>query len=167
MMGYYNMPEETAAVIDKNGWFHTGDIGKLEDGHIFITDRKKQLFKLSTGKYVAPTPIEVSLATHPLIEHAVVLGAGRKFCSALIVPDQPGVKQKFGADYENEELHGHLQPVVEAANKAREPWEQVKKFVLVDKPFTIDSGELTPTMKVRRRIVLEKYQSLIEEMYEE
>ncbi len=165
MRGYYNMPEETAAVMSKGGWFHTGDIGTLKDGHIYITDRKKQLFKLSTGKYVAPTPIEVALAENPLIEHAVVLGEDRKFCGALIVPDRQGVMQQFGGDLSPQELHNQLEAAIAAANEGRPPWEQIKKFSLVSESFTIDTGELTPTMKVRRKVVYKKYRNLIDELY--
>ena len=165
MRGYYNMQDETAAVMSEGGWFHTGDIGTLKDGHIYITDRKKQLFKLSTGKYVAPTPIEVALTEHPLIEHAVVLGEDRKFCGALLVPDRQGIMQQFGSMLPANELHDQLDTVVGAVNEGRPPWEQIKKFGLVSKPFTIETGELTPTMKVRRKVVYKKYSELIDSVY--
>ena len=166
MKGYYNMPDATAEVMAEDGWFHTGDVGRLEEGHLYITDRKKQLFKLSTGKYVAPTPIEVALTTHPLIEHAVVLGFNRKFCAALIVPDGAGLMQKLGADPSTGAVDAFVQSVVDQVNAKLPIWEQVKKFCVIGDPFTIETGELTPTLKVRRREVFAKYKSEIDALYE-
>ncbi len=166
MVGYYNMPKETAEVISDDGWFHTGDIGKLdEDGHLFITDRKKQLFKLSTGKYIAPVPIEVELASDPLIEHAVILGPDFKFCSALIVTDGAYVENAYGPEPGEDLLTEAVQSVIDKVNQSLPPWEQVKKFHLISEPFSIDSGELTPTLKVRRKNVCAKYQKEIEHIY--
>ena len=166
MQGYYNMPEETARVITEHGWFHTGDIGKIEYGQLYITDRKKQLFKLSTGKYVAPSPIEVALSSHPLIEHAVVIGSERKFCGALIVADQAGILQQLGPGASERHIRVALDEVVDSVNATLPSWEQVKKYNLVDTPFSIAAGELTPTLKVKRRVVGEKYKHLIDELYE-
>ncbi len=166
MAGYYNMPKETAEVISEEGWFHTGDIGKLdEDGHLYITDRKKQLFKLSTGKYIAPVPIEVELASDPLIEHAVIIGPDFKFCSALIVADEAYVENAFGPKPDEGILRNAVQSVINRVNQNLPPWEQVKKFHLIHEPFSIDSGELTPTLKVRRKNVYAKYQKEIENLY--
>ncbi|MDE2957676.1 MAG: long-chain fatty acid--CoA ligase [Bacteroidota bacterium] len=166
MQGYYNMPEETASVITEEGWFHTGDIGKIEDGQLYITDRKKQLFKLSTGKYVAPSPIEVALISHPLIEHAVVVGSERKFCGALLVADPAAIRQQFGAEASEQHIRGALDEVVASVNSTLPAWEQIKKYNLVNKPFSIATGELTPTLKVKRRVVSEKYRHLIDNLYE-
>lgn len=166
MLGYYNMPEETAETITDDGWLHTGDIGKLDtDGHLYITDRKKQLFKLSTGKYIAPVPIEVELASDPLIEHAVVIGPGFKFCAALIVTDAAYVTNAYGPEPEEKTLADAVQGVIDKVNQNLPPWEQVKKFHLILDPFTIDSGELTPTLKVRRKNVFERYQKEIDSLY--
>ena len=166
MQGYYNMPEETAKVITEDGWFHSGDIGRIEDNELYITDRKKQLFKLSTGKYVAPTPIEVALSSHPLVEHAVVVGSERKFCGALIVPDQAGIAQQLGENASTEQIQAALDEAVDSVNASLPTWEQVKKYNLVSTPFSIATGELTPTLKVKRRVVNEKYGHLIDELYE-
>lgn len=165
MKGYYNMPEETAETI-KDGWLHTGDIGELDDDgrHLYITDRKKQLFKLSTGKYIAPTPIEVKLASDPLIEHAVIIGPDFKYCAALIVVDIAAAKQAYGASPDTKTLTAAVQDVVDHVNEDLPPWEQVKKFHLILQPFTIGE-ELTPTMKVRRRTVFAKYQEAIDQLY--
>ncbi len=169
MQGYFRLPEKTAEVIDENGWLHTGDIGHLdEDGHLYITDRKKQLFKLSTGKYIAPTPIETGLCSSPLIEQAVVVGPGRKFCGALITVDPVTIHSKVGAveDIANDlEVAARIQKIVDAVNANKPHWEQVKKFCILPTPFSIATGELTPTMKVKRRVVREKYQDQIEALY--
>ncbi len=169
MQGYFRLPEKTTEVIDENGWLHTGDIGHLdEDGHLYITDRKKQLFKLSTGKYIAPTPIEIGLCSSPLIEQAVVIGPGRKFCGALITVDPVTIQSKVGAveDIANDpEVAARIQKIVDAVNASKPHWEQVKKFCILPTPFTIATGELTPTMKVKRRVVREKYHDQIEALY--
>ena len=172
MPGYYNLPEATAEVLDPDGWLHTGDIGHLDDdGHLWITDRKKQLFKLSTGKYVAPGPVEMALGASPFIEQVVVLGSERKFCAALIVPDDAIVRHHLDLDAAPHDLVHHadvlalIQDEVDAANEGRPHWEQVKKFALLDAPFTIEGGELTPTLKVKRRVIYDKYASQIADLY--
>ena len=175
MKGYYKLPDKTAEVMSEGGWFHTGDIGHLdEDGHLFITDRKKELFKLSTGKYIAPTPIEIALSASPLVEQAVVVGSEYKFCAALIVLDAQAVRHHLGEDaaaLKAAALASHaavirsIEKEVKAINEALPHWEQVKKFHLLEEPFTIEGGELTPTLKVKRRVVHEKYRQQIEAMY--
>ena len=169
MQGYYRLPDETAETITEDGWLHTGDIGRLdEDGHLFITDRKKQLFKLSTGKYIAPAPIEMGLCNSPLIEQAVILGPERKFCGALITVDPANIRSRVG-DVEDiahdPQTIALIQEVVDGVNADKTPWEQVKKFCILPTPFTIETGELTPTMKVKRRVVFEKYGPQIESLY--
>ena len=154
MKGYHNKPEETAQVI-QDGWFSTGDIGEIDaDGFLKITDRKKDLIKTSVGKYVAPAPIEGRLKLSPRILNAVVIGDRRKFAAALIVPAKGAVKAEIAQD-------------VAALNASLASHEQIKKFELVEKDFTIEGGELTPTMKVRRRVVEQKHQALIDAMYAE
>lgn len=174
MKGYYKLPDKTAEVLTDDGWFHTGDIGHLDDGHLFITDRKKQLFKLSTGKYIAPTPIEVALSGSPLIEQVVVVGSEYKFCAALIVLDPQAVRQHLGANEAalpdadlaaTPAVNSLIEGVVATVNEALPHWEQVKKFCLLEAPFSIEGGELTPTLKVKRRVVHEKYRDQIEAMY--
>ncbi len=170
MKGYYKLPDKTAEVLTDDGWFHTGDIGHLdEDGHLFITDRKKELFKLSTGKYIAPTPIEIALSASPFVEQVVVVGSEYKFCAALIVLDVGAVRAQLGEDTDGLAAHadviGLIEKEVNAINEELPHWEQVKKFHLLETPFSIEGGELTPTLKVKRRIVHEKYRDQIEAMY--
>ncbi|MEL7835094.1 long-chain fatty acid--CoA ligase [Fodinibius sp. Rm-B-1B1-1] len=173
MKGYYNNPEKTNEVFTDDGWFMTGDVGKLEDNYLFITDRKKSVFKLSTGKYVAPQTIENLLSESGFIDQAMVIGYQRKFCSALIVPDYGNVKKRLKgqgrsiSDPANEdpEVRKLIQREVNKVNNELSPWETVKKFVLLETPFSIDSGELTPTLKVKRPVVKERYEDEIESMY--
>ncbi len=175
MQGYYNNEEKTREVMTDDGWFKTGDIGKLEDGYLFITDRKKSVFKLSTGKYVAPQIIENRLTGSGFIDQAVVIGYKRKFCSALIVPSYENVKKRLGDrgqelsdDAANDEkVRKIIQEEVDKVNRDLSPWETVKKFVLLKEPFSIESGELTPTLKTKRSVINERYQEEINSMYEE
>jgi long-chain acyl-CoA synthetase len=175
MKGYYKLSEETAAVKADDGWLSTGDIGRLdEEGFLYITDRKKELFKLSTGKYVAPAPIEVALGGSPFIEHVVVVGNDCKFCSALVVPDIVGVRSQIDeidgswsdADVvAHEVVAGLIQREIDAVNAALPHWEQIKSFRLLATPFSIEGGELTPTLKIKRRVVYQKFQAEIEAIY--
>jgi long-chain acyl-CoA synthetase len=176
MMGYYNNPQATAESIDADGWFHTGDIGHLDaDGTLWITDRKKELMKLSTGKYIAPQPIEARLAASGLVEQAVVLGNSRQFCSALIVPNLVALEAKLAeqgyAIAPADDLDTHpgaraaLQAVVDQVNQDLPHWEQIKRFTLLRQPWTIETGELTPTMKIKRRVIHEKLADKIQMMY--
>lgn len=176
MQGYYNNKEKTEEVITKDGWFKTGDVGKIdEDGFLYITDRKKSMFKLSTGKYVAPQNIENQLLNSGFIDQVVVIGYKRKFCSALIVPSFSNVKKRLKRDgyepsepfSEDERVRELIQKEVDKANKHLSPWETVKKFVLLDDPLTVKNDELTPTMKVKRDVVNEKHSEQIESMYED
>jgi long-chain acyl-CoA synthetase len=158
MLGYYDAPEQTADVLTSDGWLKTGDIAERDaDGFLFITDRKKDLLKLSTGKYVAPQPIETRLVASPHIEQAVVIGNGVQFCSALIVP--------ASARDDAAQLHALIQQEIDALNRELPHWEQVKKFCLLVRPWTIAGGELTPTLKVKRRVIHERYRATIESMY--
>lgn len=169
MKGYWNQPNETAEVLKEDGWFHTGDIGVMDaDGYVFITDRKKDLFKLSTGKYVAPAHIETSLMMSPLVDHAAVLGSHQKFCSALIVPNQPALKKALNAkgELDVEKAEALIQVVVDQVNEKLPPWEKIKKFALLDAEFSIQTGELTPSLKLKRRVIHEKFSDRIARIYE-
>lgn len=177
MMGYYRQPELTADTI-RGGWLYTGDIGKLEDGRfIRITDRKKELFKTSGGKYVAPQPIENSMVQSRWIEQMMVTGAGEKFVSALIVPAFNTLKDWFSqngktypgneAAIETSDVQKIIQKEVQQFNKHFNPVEQVKKFQLLPREWTVESGELTPTLKLRRKQILERYQHLVSRLYAE
>ncbi|HET8864543.1 MAG TPA: long-chain fatty acid--CoA ligase [Gracilimonas sp.] len=177
MKGYYKMPEKTEEVIDDDGWFYTGDIGYLdEDGWLFVTDRKKSLFKLSTGKYVAPQPIENALVNSGFIEQAVVVGSEHKFCGALIVPNWENMKKRFktkghefpdGDITENEFVVKRIQKEVDKVNENLSKWEKVKRFKILEDQFTIDAGEITPTLKVKRNVINEKYKEQIAAIYED
>lgn len=174
MMGYYNAPELTAEVI-QDGWFHTGDIGVIEDGFLRITDRKKEMFKTSGGKYIAPQVMENKFKESPYIEQVMVVGEGQKFPSALIVPNFEALnewqsRRKLGIKNHKELIeHPKVIELYEAEiakfNHEFGNWEQIKKFELVDQAWGIDSGELTPTLKLKRRIIKEKFQALIERIY--
>ena len=175
MKGYYKMPEKTAEVMTEDGWFCTGDIGYIDDeGWLFITDRKKSMFKLSTGKYVAPQPIENSLMNSGFIDQALVIGNQEKFCAALIVPDWTNMKKRFennGYNFptenicENEHVIHRIQKEVDKVNMKLPHWEKVKKFILIEDAFTIDKGELTPKMSIRRNVVKEHNKESIARVY--
>ncbi|NLR78548.1 AMP-dependent synthetase/ligase [Chitinophaga eiseniae] len=174
-IGYYKRPDLTADAI-KDGWFHTGDIGVLIDNKFLkITDRKKELFKTSGGKFVAPQPIENKFKESPYIEQIMIVGEDRKFTAALIVPSFSNLRnwaQKRGiTTNSNEELLKHpdvqdlFKQAVEKYNQFFNHIEQVKKFVLLPKEWTVDGGELTPTLKAKRKVILEKYKAEIDGIY--
>ena len=175
MMGYYKRPDLTAQDI-KDGWFHTGDIGVFnENNFLKITDRKKELFKTSGGKYVAPLPIENKLKESPFIEQVMLVGAERKFVSALIVPSFPNLrawcrKNNITDDHNdqlilNPQINEMYKDLVESFNKYFNHVEQVKKFELLPDEWSIDTGELTPKMSLKRKVVLEKYRDSVERIY--
>ena len=175
MMGYYKRPDLTEQDI-KDGWFHTGDIGIMnENNFLKITDRKKELFKTSGGKYVAPLAIENKLKESPFIEQVMLVGADKKFVSALIVPSFPNLKdwcRKNGiADSSNNDLIHNpkvielFKELVESFNKFFNHVEQVKKFELLVNEWSVDTGELTPKMSLKRKVVLEKYRDAVERIY--
>ena len=175
MMGYYKRAGLTAEVI-KDGWLHTGDIGTLvEERFLKITDRKKELFKTSGGKYVAPQPIENKMAESRFIEQLMVVGAGEKFVSALVVPSFTLLQewyQERGMAYpgkeaavKDKEVISLFKTIIDGYNKWFNSVEQVKKFGLLPYEWTIESGELTPTLKPKRKVIAEKYRSTIEALY--
>jgi long-chain acyl-CoA synthetase len=177
MMGYYKRPDLTAEVM-KGEWFCTGDIGTFsKDGFLKITDRKKELFKTSGGKYVAPLPIESKLKESPFIEQLMVVGAERKFVGALIVPAFPALLEwahKKGILETDPEKLIRLDAVkdlyrelVESFNKFFNQVEQVKRFELLAKEWSVDTGEMTPKLSVKRKVILEKYKDAVERIYQE
>ena len=176
MMGYYKRPDLTAECIDNENWFHSGDIGAwVEGGFLKITDRKKEIFKTSGGKYVAPQPIENKMKESPFIEQMMVVGPERKFTGALIVPAFANLKnwcEKNGIPNNSiEEMTKHpkviefYKSIVEKYNPQFNHIEQVKKFELLNSEWTIDGGELTPTLKLKRKVITEKYGDAIERIY--
>jgi long-chain acyl-CoA synthetase len=176
MRGYYNDPEATAAVIDADGFYHTGDVGYQDtDGHFYITDRIKDLFKLSNGKYVAPLQVESLLKQSPLISQPVVVGSGRKQVGALIVPDWETLKEEMrsaghAVDKSREELcedpHFIKRVQQDAVDLTRElsDFERIKRVYLLPREFSINKGEMTPTLKIKRNVIDEKYQEAIDEI---
>ncbi len=176
MKGYYNKPEETAKVMDSEGWYATGDVGyKGEDGHFYITDRKKDLFKLSNGKYVAPQQVESLLKQSPLIAQPVVVGSGRKQVGALIVPDWDTLKavceeKKIDIRGSREELceNPYIVKIVQneaiALTRELNDYERVKRVYLLPREFSIDKGEMTPTLKIKRGVIDQKYTEAIDEI---
>jgi long-chain acyl-CoA synthetase len=176
MLGYYDNPEETARAIDSDGFYHTGDVGYEDtDGHFYVTDRLKDLFKLSNGKYVAPLQVESLLKQSPLISQPVIVGSGRKQVGALIVPDWEALKEvlkeeKIDASGTREELCENPQVVKRVQRDAIEltrelnDYERVKKVYLLPKEFSIDKGEMTPTLKIKRGVIDEKYEEAIDEI---
>ena len=178
MLGYYNKPDETRAVFTDDGWFRTGDIGTLdEDGFLRITDRKKELFKTSGGKYIAPQPIEQLIKGSRFVNQVVLIGNGRKFPAALIVPDWEqlqsyaqlkGLDARKPADLINHpRIIDLFERQVNTLTEELAQFEKVKRIALLDSELTIEGGELTPTLKVKRRVVDEKYKELIDRLYEE
>ena len=175
MLGYYKRPDLTAETII-DGWLHTGDIGVLEDGkYLKITDRKKELFKTSGGKYVAPQPIENKMKESPFVEQIMLVGDNRRFVSALIVPSFAKLKdwsKQHGIEYvsnaeiiKNTMVLTMLQDIVDEYNKLFNQVEQVKKFALIPREWNIDNGEMTPKLSLRRKIVLGNFEKEIEAMY--
>lgn len=179
MMGYYKNPTLTAEVLDKDGWFKTGDIGEWVEGRFLkITDRKKEIFKTAGGKYVAPQVVENKMKESPFIEQMMVIGANRKFVTALIVPAFASVR-KYLNDHGTKAADDNaalikmpeaidlIQKQLDKFNPIFSHPEQVKKFALLPAEWTIDGGELTPTIKVKRKAIEQKYGSIIERMYSE
>ena len=178
MRGYYNKPEETRAAFTEDGWFKTGDIGAIDkDGYLTITDRKKELFKTSGGKYIAPQPIEQAIKGSRFVNQVVLVGSERKFPAALIVPvwEQLEAYCKFkGIEVtSHSEMCRHpriidlLQRQIDALTPNLARYEKIKKVALLENEFTIEGGELTPTLKIKRRVIDEKYRDEIEKLYEE
>ena len=176
--GYFNNGRETKTVIDEDGWFHTGDLGLLDkDGYIIINGRKKELFKTSNGKYVSPVPTEQMVKQCELIDMAVVIAEGRKFVSLLIFPDFENlgtIRQERGkADISDEdflsslEIEKEIETLINNINKKLNHWEQIREYRVIKEPISIESGELTPTMKIRRHIVEKKFKHVIDEIYKE
>ena len=175
--GYYKKPDATAAAIDRDGWFHTGDAGYLKDSHLYLTERIKDLFKTSNGKYISPQALETKLAIDRYIDQIAVIADERKFVSALTVPVYGFVKdyaKEKGIAYSNmDELlqHSKIQALfrarIDTLQQQFAHYEQVKRFTLLPEPFSMERGELTNTLKLKRSVVAKNYKELIDKMYEE
>ncbi len=176
MRGYYNKPDATREVFTEDGWFKTGDVGALDaEGYLRITDRKKELFKTSGGKYVAPQPIEQRIKQSRFVNQVVLIGHGRKFPAALIVPDwemlrsyaqHKGLDCKTPAEFcRHPRVIDLIQRQVDSVTADLARFERVKRVALIEREMTIEGGELTPTLKVKRRVIDEKYKDLIDRLY--
>jgi long-chain acyl-CoA synthetase len=176
MMGYYKLPQLTAETI-VDGWLLTGDIGVFEEEKFLkITDRKKELFKTSGGKYVAPQPIENKMKESPFVEQLMIIGAEQKFVGALIVPSMPNLREWMRSQdipfttnedaVHNPKVRGLYKELIESFNKFFNHVEQVKKFELLADEWTIDTGELTPTLKLKRKVIMERYKAAVERIYD-
>ena len=178
MMGYYKLPEKTKEEIDEDGWFHTGDIGQFIEGRFLkITDRKKEIFKTSGGKYIVPQAMENKFKESRFIEQMMVVGENQKFPSAFIVPNFAFIKDWISkenidcADTSNKgiclnkKVIDKINEEVANFNKGYGNWEQIKKVALFENEFSVDGGELTPTLKLKRKIILEKYKDRFENIY--
>jgi long-chain acyl-CoA synthetase len=173
--GYWNRPEETKAALD-DGWFKTGDIGNIDaDGYLSVTDRKKDLIKTSGGKFIAPQPIENSLKLNPLVGIAAIVGDRRKFPAVLVSPNfgpleewarENGVAFASRAELvANPKVQALYEGIVEAVNGHLARFEKLKRVLVVADEFTADNGALTPTMKLRRKVIEERYRKQVNELY--
>ncbi len=176
MKGYYKDPEYTRQVIDEDGWFHTGDIGEMVNGiYLKITDRKKEIFKLSAGKYIAPQMLENKFKESPFIENIMVIGENEKFASAIISPNFNQLhfwaskhRVHYRDNYElirNQQIINRIQKEIERFNKQLAPHEQIKRFRLTTDEWTPQTGELSPTLKLKRVMLMKKYKPIIDEIY--
>jgi long-chain acyl-CoA synthetase len=176
MMGYYKNEEKTKEVLSDDGWFHTGDIGIIDsEGFIKITDRKKEIFKTSGGKYVAPQVMENTFKASMFIEQIMVIGENRKHPAALIVPSFDHIKDYYHhkhIEYPGDErvlsdevFIKKITKVIEHYNEGFGKWEQIKKWEFLQNPFSIDGGELTPTLKLKRKAILSKYEDKVNKIY--
>jgi long-chain acyl-CoA synthetase len=176
MKGYYNKSTETAEAIDADGWFHTGDCGEIAPtGELILTERLKDLFKTSNGKYIAPQVLETLLGQDKFIEQVTIIGDGRKYVSALIVPDFEELKAYADKKHiehrsiedlvNNPEIHKMMESRINDYQKDLASYEQIKRFVLLPKAFTMESGELTNTLKIKRAVINKRYRPLIDAMY--
>ncbi len=178
MMGYYKQPELTAEAIDKDGWFHTGDIGVLEDGRFLkITDRKKEMFKTSGGKYITPQITENKLKESHFIEQVMVIGENEKFPAAFIVPSFSYLKEwcaRHKIAYtsnedivKNKEVHDRIMREVDAANANLAQYEKIKKIALLPKEWSIEHGEMTPKLSLKRKVIMEANKAAYDKIYKE
>ena len=182
MKEYYKNPEETAKVFTADGYFRTGDAGRIdENGNLYIVDRIKDLMKTSNGKYIAPQSIEIPLQTHPSISQALVVAEGKPYVTSFIVPNFEALSQELAEfkDYlklnlaekmkllEMPNIKEKFQKIIAEVQKGQSSYEHIKKFMLLPEEFTIERGELTPTLKIKRKVVMDKLRHEIERIYKD
>jgi long-chain acyl-CoA synthetase len=175
MKGYWNLPEQTAAAIDADGWLHTGDVGKFYKGYLKITDRIKNILVNSFGKNVYPTPIENAYLKSPKIEQIFLIGDKQEYLTAIIVPSREEMKEKFGVDekyfnegsdfIEEDNIYKWVEADMRKYEKDLGKFERVRHFIVKRKPFSLEAEEMTPTQKIKRKIVEKKYEEAIKNMY--
>jgi long-chain acyl-CoA synthetase len=176
MKGYHQLPEQTADALEGDGWLHTGDVGELDAaGFLSITDRKKDMIKTSGGKYVAPQAIEVLFkGACPLASQIVVHGDGRNYCTALVTLDPDALTQWAGhrslqGDYatlsQHPDVRAEVAAAIEQVNGRLNRWETIKDFRILDHDLTVEEGDLTPSLKVKRRVVEQRHRDLLDQMY--
>ena len=175
--GYYKKDAATKAAIDEDGWFHTGDAGYIKDGELYLTDRIKDLFKTSNGKYIAPQMLESKFVVDRYIDQISIIADQRKFASALIIPNYDALKEyaeSKGISYnsiaelcKNEQVNEMFKERIDTLQQEFAHYEQIKKFVLLPEPFSMAKGELTNTLKVKRPVLYKNYQAEIDAMYAE
>jgi long-chain acyl-CoA synthetase len=177
MSGYHDLPEATAESITSDGWFHTGDIGELDaEGYLRITDRKKDMFKTSQGKYVAPSAISASFkGLCPFASEIIVYGEGKPYCVALVSLDGDSIREwaernglggkSFSEVARDDKTKEMVEGYVETLNKQLNRWEQVKRIAIIDRELTVEAGDLTPSLKLKRKSVVENFHDNIDELY--
>jgi long-chain acyl-CoA synthetase len=175
MLGYYHRPDLTEETIDSDGWLHTGDVGEFDGPFLKITDRKKEIFKTSGGKYIAPQQIENRLKESKFVSQCMVIGENRKFPSALIVPEFEALKSWMGSQglaempltelIKDRQVNALYAGEIERCNQHFGRYSQIKKFALLPEEWTIAGGELTPTLKIKRKNTLQKYAAEVEALY--
>ena len=175
MKGYWNKPEETAATIDPDGWLHTGDIGRYYKGNLQITDRLKNMLVNSFGKNIYPTPVENTYLKSPRIEGVFLIGDKREYITAIIIPAKESLQEKFnlGADFfekpelfiDDREIKDWIGQDIHRLSHELAKFERIKNFKVKRNPFSMEEGEITPTMKAKRKVIEKKYASYIDEMY--
>ncbi len=176
MLGYFKHPQLTKEVIDPDGWFHTGDIGMLvQNTYLRITDRKKEMFKTSGGKYIAPQVLEVLFKASPFIDGVMVVGENRNFAAAIIVPDFQHLRSwcrvknhPYTSDTDairDQRIVDRIQREIDRVNATLDKTEQVKRVAYLDKPWTVENGDLSQTLKLRRKHLMEKHRDVIDRLY--
>ncbi len=167
MLGYWNKPEATKETIDEDGWLYTGDKAKIENNHIFITGRIKEIIVLSNGEKISPSDMELHISLDPLFEQAMVIGEGKPFLSALVVLDHPSCKRYRIKPSDTPETQEVVLRQIAKRIESFPGYAKIQKAIVIPEPWTVENGLITPTLKMRRRLICEKYESKITALYED